>query len=554
MKINENFKNIADGATAFCVFGGPSATNYNKSELKKLLRNNFSICVNKGIEYYPESAMWLTADNKFRQYFEDYKFVLLDPKCLQRRHQQHLQEDDKILFQPKSHYVKNYEGVKVVFGQEGSNRFDIGQIPIKLIEEYSQEYKNLYYCKEYKNPYRNPNWMPALSLEWDQCLEKYGSDMQSVHAGGNIASNVFQLLYYMGFKKIIVIGYCDKGKSLGYNKEWTIDHQSELDAWKVHNKVWGENLRFLDGGEHFEEITGVKHKADLSELNNPEQRREILRKIKKKFSSDEHCDYEGYWNKLSNFVDTIDEDSLDDAWEVMNYWDLGPGTESFKTAEQAKSIENVLIVHESVLQEKKTLYDAVKLKRLYMQDFFEEMVMPETDAIIEVGAGWGRNVFSLYSKFKNTGADFISAEVSDSGQSVCSKLASKFNASVEAAYFNYYDWKPFVSLLKDRGYKNLCILTNHSIEQIPFLEKEMFEDFLSLDTESLKFLHIEPVGFQIEGGNKSFTGNPLYNKNLVEILKELKKKNKIKNLVLKPDYVSFTGWKNCGSLIRWEKN
>lgn len=272
MKINENFKNIADGATAFCVFGGPSATNYNKSELKKLLKNNFSICVNKGIEYYPESAMWLTADNKFRQYFEDYKFVLLDPRSAQ---------GDKVLLQPKSQYIKDYEGIKVVFGQEGSNRFDIGQIPVKLVEEYSQEYKNLYYCKEYKNPNRIPNWMPALSLEWDQCLEKYGSDMQSVHAGGNIASNVFQLLYYMGFKKIIVIGYCDKGNSLGYdqNSPWEIESKSEFDGWKVHDKVWGENLRFLDGGEHFEEITGVKHKAGLSELDNSEQRESILQRI-----------------------------------------------------------------------------------------------------------------------------------------------------------------------------------------------------------------------------------------------------------------------------------
>jgi hypothetical protein len=272
MKINENFKNIADGATAFCVFGGPSATNYNKSELKKLLKNNFSICVNKGIEYYPESAMWLTADNKFRQYFEDYKFVLLDPRSAQ---------GDKVLLQPKSQYIKDYEGIKVVFGQEGSNRFDIGQIPVKLVEEYSQEYKNLYYCKEYKNPNRIPNWMPALSLEWDQCLEKYGSDMQSVHAGGNIASNVFQLLYYMGFEKIIVIGYCDKGNSLGYdqNSPWEIESKSEFDGWKVHDKVWGENLRFLDGGEHFEEITGVKHKADLSELDNSEQRESILQRI-----------------------------------------------------------------------------------------------------------------------------------------------------------------------------------------------------------------------------------------------------------------------------------
>ena len=123
--------------------------------------------------------------------------------------------------------------------------------------------------------------MPALSLEWDQCLEKYGSDMQSVHAGGNIASNVFQLLYYMGFEKIITIGYCDKGNSLGYdqNSPWKIESKSEFDGWKVHDKVWGENLRFLDGGEHFEEITGVKHKADLSELDNSEQRESILQRI-----------------------------------------------------------------------------------------------------------------------------------------------------------------------------------------------------------------------------------------------------------------------------------
>tara|TARA_Y100001938_G_scaffold151207_1_gene247495 strand:+ start:9896 stop:10723 length:828 start_codon:yes stop_codon:yes gene_type:complete len=269
MKINENFKNIADGATAFCIFGGPSASNYDKQELKKLIQNNFSICVNKGIEHFSDAAMWLTADNKFRQYFEDYKFVLLDPR----------NAGNRVLYQSKNNHIENYKGIKVVFGQEKDNGYDIGQIPIKLVEYYSSLYDNVFYCKEYKDPNKIPDWMPALSLEWDQCLEKYGTDMQSIHAGGNIASNIFQLLYYMGFEKIVVLGYCDRGTSIGYSfKSWQPDYW-EIEGWKVHNQVWGKNLKFLSGGEMYEESTGTKHLADITELNNLKQRKSIMEKI-----------------------------------------------------------------------------------------------------------------------------------------------------------------------------------------------------------------------------------------------------------------------------------
>ena len=81
----------------------------------------------------------------------------------------------------------------------------------------------------------------------------------------------------------------------------------------------------------------------------------------------------------------------------------------------------------------------------------------------------------------------------------------------------------------------------------------MFEDFLSLDVESLKFNHIEPVGFQLKGGNSKYTGKQVYNQNLIPILLNLKNKNKIEITESLPDYFSIGGWVNCGSLIQWEK-
>jgi hypothetical protein len=77
--INNNWKGIAKGHTAFCILGGPS-TNQVK-DIQSIIDNNFTVTVNHNIKTYPNCDMYITADNSIaREYFEDKE--LLTIRCL----------------------------------------------------------------------------------------------------------------------------------------------------------------------------------------------------------------------------------------------------------------------------------------------------------------------------------------------------------------------------------------------------------------------------------------------------------------------------------------
>jgi hypothetical protein len=275
--------------------------------------------------------------------------------------------------------------------------------------------------------------------------------------------------------------------------------------------------------------------------------------MEKKFSSNDHCDYESYWNQLINFIDNNSDFSLEQSWDSLNYWDLGPSPERFKTDKEINSI--FVSVIEEGNEKNLSLHDATYLKKNFLTKTLLSQINSSTDLIVEIGGGWGRNIFSLYMNLSKDypNIDFIMGEVSTSGQNVCSSIIKNYNLPIISTYFNYYDWENIINIIQQKKYKNICVFSNHSIEQIPYLEYKMFNDFLNLDVDSLKFTHIEPVGFQIEGGNPQYTGASLYNQNLGSILLDLNEQNKIKLTNINPDYFAIGGWKNCGSLIQWER-
>ena len=111
-------------------------------------------------------------------------------------------------------------------------------------------------------------------------------------SGGNVASIVFQLLYYMGFDKVITVGYGDSGDSEGYenveyaskdnklqnsnsNKLWTWS-ESELHAMAVHNIKWGDKLKILHGGEICKEYAPYVS-ATYKDLDNNKE--ELVNKL-----------------------------------------------------------------------------------------------------------------------------------------------------------------------------------------------------------------------------------------------------------------------------------
>jgi hypothetical protein len=250
--INLSWKNIAKGHTAFCILGGPSVSQIE--DIQNIIQNNFTITVNHNIQFYPNADMYITADNSIaREYFEDKEFCLFKfegGKLLQHQ-SAFAYNQEPIWIKGKKHIIEqNPNLIKIL----ACNKFPIynysfttGQLASHHGEEYCKTTPNTYLCIEYRNPQGES--YPILSPTIKESIDTYGQDPQKFLAGGNISGILFQLLWYMGFEKVIVVGYGDDGISNGYSNkkfEWS---EEEIHAMVTHNSVWDDRLKTLHGGE-----------------------------------------------------------------------------------------------------------------------------------------------------------------------------------------------------------------------------------------------------------------------------------------------------------------
>ncbi len=120
----------------------------------------------------------------------------------------------------------------------------------------------------------------------------------------------------------------------------------------------------------------------------------------------------------------------------------------------------------------------------------------QIDCIVELGSGFGKNLFNLYSEIcdRNIQIPLHACELTAGGRQVTEQLRgidSKIPLSIHA--FDYY--KPDFSFL-DAGVRAL-FFTVHSIEQIPNLGQAVFEQMLNR-TSDCNCFHFEPVGWQTD--------------------------------------------------------
>ncbi len=117
------------------------------------------------------------------------------------------------------------------------------------------------------------------------------------------------------------------------------------------------------------------------------------------------------------------------------------------------------------------------------QDIFLEKMAPlmqECDCVVELGAGFGHNLFLLQEKYPKH--LYIGGEVSANGIELGKKLAK--GNHVEFLPFNFYDedWSIFE---KTHGRKVL-VLTYHAVEMIPKAE----DFFLKLEKYKNNIVHV----------------------------------------------------------------
>ncbi len=293
--INEKWKGIAKGHTAFCILGGPSVNQVK--DLDKIIENNFTIVANRQIEKYPNASMYVTADSSIaREFFEEGDFFLhkfKGGKIL--KNQSHFNYDETPLWVKGKRNILNINPnlIKIIACNDFpcyNQIFTTGQLYKYSGEEYCKKVNNTYLCVEYRNA-EGESW-PPLSPSFPDTLNTYGTNPLKLMPGGNVASVVFQLLYYMGFSKVITVGYGDSGESQGYenvkyatkddrlknsntNQLWTWS-ESEIHAMVAHNKKWGDKLKILHGGEICKEYAPYVN-ATHNDLDN--NKKELVDKL-----------------------------------------------------------------------------------------------------------------------------------------------------------------------------------------------------------------------------------------------------------------------------------
>jgi len=289
--INKKWKNVAKSHTAFCILGGPSSNQVKN--IDKIIENNFTITVNHNIKRFPNSSLYITADNFIaREYFEENEFFVHQfegGKLLQNQSHFRYNPDPIWIKGKRNILLQNPNLIKVIACSDFpcyNSTFTTGQVYKYKGVEYCKQVPNTHLCVEYRN--EQGESYPTLSPSIPKTLEDYGTNPSSLYPGGNVASILFQILWYMGFEKVIIVGYGDKGKSEGYeDAEYKNDSKSyvwsepEIHSLVVHHKIWEDKIKILHGGELCKEYAPFLDASYDDLETTPIKKMELINKLLK---------------------------------------------------------------------------------------------------------------------------------------------------------------------------------------------------------------------------------------------------------------------------------
>jgi hypothetical protein len=171
------------------------------------------------------------------------------------------------------------------------------------------------------------------------------------------------------------------------------------------------------------------------------------------------------------------------------------------------------------------------------------------DTIVELGCGWGRNLF--YFLHSGVCREAIGGEYTPEGLELGELIKNHFNLLIE---FHHFDFRrPEGEFLKKIEGK--VVFTHNSIEQINYLSKDMV---LNLAAASPKVvIHFEPVYEYRDKISllhflwKRYTEINDYNRNLITVLKEVEAGGRIEIILEKIHHLGLNAF-NPGSVIVWK--
>ena len=125
-------------------------------------------------------------------------------------------------------------------------------------------------------------------------------------------------------------------------------------------------------------------------------------------------------------------------------------------------------------------------------DAILDAITSETQAVIEMGCGWGRNLAGTALRTNRRDLTFIGLEPSADGLK-CTKelLATDPTIQAKTSHFDFYS--PDFSMLKE--YDNIVVFSCAAIEQIAFIGAEFIDQVMAI-CDNVTLILYEPIGWQ----------------------------------------------------------
>ena len=208
--------------------------------------------------------------------------------------------------------------------------------------------------------------------------------------------------------------------------------------------------------------------------------------------------HEALWNAV---VDKIESLTAAGETDIARIVPLVTEDERRKTGDLDETIAKIFSVPKDENGvPRRTLVAMDGKYRFVPPDFVKETLLAtvlanlteETEVVVELGSGWGRNLFNVYLRCRRKDLRFVACEPADAGRRA-TELLCALEDGIPFAVRPFTYMEPDLSFLE--GGPNVLFFTSHSIEQVTRLDPRLF-DLMLERTARCTCVHAEPIGWQ----------------------------------------------------------
>ena len=275
--------------------------------------------------------------------------------------------------------------------------------------------------------------------------------------------------------------------------------------------------------------------------------------------------YDLLWAARADFAAKLIEAGETDPQRViasMERWEMhySPGTDGVRWQwdknagnESGQLPSGVPASRDSVFNGQRLVVSAYTFANLtyFLADLFD--ASGPFDAVIELGCGFGRNLFRLRAAGLPRGVRYFGGELSESALALGRRLAA-LDASLSIAFFRFDHLAPDLAPLG--SIERALVFTCHSLEQVTEIPQSFFAAIAGC-ARRVTCAHLEPFGFQVRAmtvpqqDQRRFIEERGWNRNLHAAAEQAERAGIIKRTFLAPDVFLSTDAVSPTSLLVW---